>query len=855
MELVCCLSILFGLTNPLRFVRNCNPQLRYLNLSGNERLVIKPDSHSPPSIPVEYTHLKDLRILGLIGVKIDETPFRDETTDIRRVRLTSPRVNGMSYGIAETLGKQKHVGMFDMVHPEFRSRKDECLFGMFGLLKSPIISSSHSHFVCEHFSKTFSEGLAELKTDGSEGVNDALRRTFLRLNMQLYGYLIRPKESRKLSTASNISGSIAEQTQQLSLRNGVEGIVMYLVGKKMYVANVGKALAVVSRQGIAHHLSMNHDPFDRRETARIRAAEGWVSPKGLVNDEIEVSRAFGYYHVLPAVNSRPQINEWILSERDEFVIIANRGLWDYITYQTAVDIARNHKDDPMIAAQKLRDFAMSYGADGSTMILVICVADLLRPEQTAWDPELPKRIPGRKKDEIVDKKITRLVPEVEPPRGHIALVFTDIKNSTLLWDKNAGMATAIKLHHHLLRRLLRQTQGYEVKTEGDAFMVSFSDVLCAVQWCFTVQVQLLHEQWPLEILESEDGKEVYDSQNRLIARGLSVRMGIHCGVPYCERDPVTRRMDYFGPMVNRAARIMGSADGGQIMCSRDVIKEINDRVLFPGPDKCIDIDMNTDFEGLIIKEVGERRMKGLEEPELISLVFPRELEGRLELAGLQNIPISRDIPKLEEEQSEIAVPEQSIMSNGSPQDDSLTGSSDQTERSTEFTEPESPLGIDRFKDTDNSTTSLLSPSYSKNFCLPPLSPFAPFVKEFTRDLPFLKDEVSPITSPAKPLFPEPGPAETSLEDQVKRIAHLCLRLEALSSMRVFRTVSQGALSLNPDLTDDPMVFYADPDLLVPSTKGRSPSELCLLLDSFSMRIQNALSTMHLWTSSQHLPHA
>lgn len=824
-------------------LRNCNPQLRYLNLSGNERLVIKPDPQSSPAIPVEYTHLKDLRILGLIGVKIDETPFRDETTDIRRVRLTSPRVNGMSFGIADMLGKQKHVGMFDLVHPNFRAKKDECLFGMFGLLRSHLISSAHSHYVCEHFSKSFREALLELKTDGSEGVSDALRRTFLRLNMRLYDYLVKPKDARKLSTASNNSGSIAEQAQQYSLRNGAEGIVMYLVGKKMFVANVGKALAVVSRQGIAHHLSMNHDPFDRRETARIRAAEGWVSPKGLVNDEIEVSRAFGYYHVLPAVNSRPQINEWILSERDEFVIIANRGLWDYITYQTAVDIARSHKDDPMIAAQKLRDFAMSYGADGSTMIMVICVADLFRPEQTASDPDyaITKRGVGRKKDDIVDKKITRLVPEVEPPRDHIALVFTDIKNSTLLWDKNAGMATAIKLHHHLLRRLLRQTHGYEVKTEGDAFMVSFSDVLRAVQWCFSVQVQLLHEQWPLEILESEDGKELYDSRSRLIARGLSVRMGIHCGVPYCERDPVTRRMDYFGPMVNRAARIMSSADGGQIMCSRDVIKEINDRVLSPDPDRSA-TDMDIDFDGIIIKEVGERRMKGLEEPELISLIFPKELEGRLELAGLQNIP-KLPTPEVQE----ITVPENSTIPCSLPSnDDSLTGdtlSSDQTERSTEFAEPESPVEI--YKETNS--CSLLSPPYSKiehPFSLPPLSPLGPFTMEFARDLPFLKDS----QTPADAIPPENGATELSLEEQVKRIAHLCLRIETLTSMRVFRAVSPGALGLNPDLADDPLIFYADPDLLTPTTKGRSTSELYLLLDSLSVRIQNALSSLQLWTS-------
>jgi adenylate cyclase len=121
---------------------------------------------------------------------------------------------------------------------------------------------------------------------------------------------------------------------------------------------------------------VKHDPFDKNEIVRIRAAGGWVSPKGLVNDEAGVSRSFGYYHLIPVVNARPDITSTVLSELDEFLIIANNGLWDFVTYQTAVDIARSERGDPMIAAQKLRDFAVSYGSEGTTMIMVISLAGL-----------------------------------------------------------------------------------------------------------------------------------------------------------------------------------------------------------------------------------------------------------------------------------------------------------------------------------------------------------------------------------------------------------------------------------------------------------------------------------------------
>jgi len=46
-------------------------------------------------------------------------------------------------------------------------------------------------------------------------------------------------------------------------------------------------------------------------------------------------------------------------------------------------------------------------------------------------------------------------------------------------------------------------------------------------------------------------------------------MGIHIGTPVCQPDPTTNRMDYFGPVVNRAARVAGVADGGDIFISAE----------------------------------------------------------------------------------------------------------------------------------------------------------------------------------------------------------------------------------------------------------------------------------------------
>ncbi|KAF8825704.1 hypothetical protein HHX47_DHR6000030 [Lentinula edodes] len=665
---------------------NFNKNLKYLNLSGNKRLQIRsnntklgpggsrhskmpdtaaksrtldgpltsktPADKGPSSADIQqqslggFTNLSQLRVLGLMDVTITTTGqsvIPDEHED-RRVRTSESTVCGMAYGIADTLGRNDHLNMLDLVH-EFPSsstalRKNEAIFAIFGRSQPPkampagISGNRIAKFLRDNFVNVFNTQLAGLKREKAEGVPDALRRSFLKINQNLHDLLF-SNRNKTLQTMQASSGGSAPSPDLLVSRGGASGVVLYFCGETMYVANAGNALAVVSRGGYPEPVSRKHDPYDRLEMSRIRAAEGWISPAGLVNDEIDISRSFGFFHLLPVVNARPDIFVWELSELDEFVIVANRGLWDFVSYKTAVDIARRERGDPMLAAQKLRDFAISYGADGSTMIMVISVSDLFRRDEarsregSIVDPQ-PFKTP---KAVITDRGLSRLQDEVSAPTGHLALVFTDIRNSTHLWDVNRGMNTAWRLHNTLLRRKLRFCGGYEVKTEGDAFMCAFPTTMAAVWWSLAVQMELLEQDWPLEILECEDGKPIYDFDNRLIAQGLSVRMGIHCGSPLCEVDPVNHRMDYFGPMVNRSARINSSAAGGQIMCSEEVIREIRAK-LYNGPStpqsdsQPLEAIDNVRRLGLSIIEVGAVKLKGLELPEQLSLIYPGHLVAR-----------------------------------------------------------------------------------------------------------------------------------------------------------------------------------------------------------------------------------
>jgi predicted ATPase/class 3 adenylate cyclase len=132
------------------------------------------------------------------------------------------------------------------------------------------------------------------------------------------------------------------------------------------------------------------------------------------------------------------------------------------------------------------------------------------------------------------------------PSGTVTFLFTDIESSTRMWEREPdAMQAALAMHDDVLRSAIEGYDGYIFATGGDGFAVAFSRAADALNAAVAAQRALGKQSWPA-------GTDV------------RVRMAAHCG------EVVERDGDYFGPAVNRAARLMGIAAGGQIVCSHVV---------------------------------------------------------------------------------------------------------------------------------------------------------------------------------------------------------------------------------------------------------------------------------------------
>jgi predicted ATPase/class 3 adenylate cyclase len=181
----------------------------------------------------------------------------------------------------------------------------------------------------------------------------------------------------------------------------------------------------------------------------------------------------------------------------------------------------------------------------------------------------------------------------------LTFLFTDLEGSTRLWQEYPeAMKSVLARHDDLLRAAVESCNGQVVKTTGDGFHAAFASTQDGLSACVQAQQDLLEGTWEATGL-------------------LKVRMGLHIG------ESQERGGDYYGTAVNRAARLMSAANGGQVLLSAAVADMVADNL----PD------------GVSLRDLGEQRLKDLQHPEhIFQLVHPELPADFPAIASLNRLP-------------------------------------------------------------------------------------------------------------------------------------------------------------------------------------------------------------------------
>jgi len=187
----------------------------------------------------------------------------------------------------------------------------------------------------------------------------------------------------------------------------------------------------------------------------------------------------------------------------------------------------------------------------------------------------------------------------QSPTGTVTFLFSDIEGSTVRWDAHrAEMQAVVRRHDELMRMAIERNGGYVFKTIGDAFCATFNTAPEALNAALVAQREIAAQDWSA-------------------VDGLRVRMAIHTGIAD-ERDA-----DYFGPTVNRVARLLAVGHGGQVLLSgaaRDLTIEA-----LPAQATLLDL--------------GIHRLKDLSEPERVFQLRTPDLQQEFPtLRSLDSLP-------------------------------------------------------------------------------------------------------------------------------------------------------------------------------------------------------------------------
>ena len=236
------------------------------------------------------------------------------------------------------------------------------------------------------------------------------------------------------------------------------------------------------------------------------------------------------------------------------------------------------------AYERLRHDLAEIGLVPSSSLTALDQAILEQSPELEWHGPEPR----------TQAATARAVPAAGVPTGVITLLFTDIVGSSRMWEEHpSSMSEALARHDELIPKTISDHSGHVFKGAGDGFCIAFASASQAVLAAAALQRAIWDEPWP-------EGCEI------------RVRVALHTG------ECIERSGDYFGPAVNRVARLVSSAHGGQTVMSRVTA----------------DLARSALPQGTTLRNLGILRLKDLGQPEQVFGLEVDDLPSEFPTLGL-----------------------------------------------------------------------------------------------------------------------------------------------------------------------------------------------------------------------------
>ncbi|KAL9274163.1 putative protein phosphatase 2C 25 [Drosera capensis] len=162
-------------------------------------------------------------------------------------------------------------------------------------------------------------------------------------------------------------------------RGGTCSVTALIRVGNLVVSNAGDCRAAMCRGGVDETLTTDHRPSRKDEKERTKAMGGYFDcHHGVwrIQGSLAVSRAIGDGHFKQWVIAKPETRIHKIESDCELLILASDGLWDKVTNQEAVDVARLHcigisKPEPLAACKKLIEISISRGSCDDICVMLI----------------------------------------------------------------------------------------------------------------------------------------------------------------------------------------------------------------------------------------------------------------------------------------------------------------------------------------------------------------------------------------------------------------------------------------------------------------------------------------------------